>query len=64
LRKAEGGVAEVFEAAIDGLCRSVAGVGSVEAGQDVGRASGQCPPERDDLAKGGTSWLVEVISLA
>ena len=54
----------MFEAAVGRLGGAVGGAGAVEVGQDVGGASGQCPPERDDLAKdAGTSWLVEAISL-
>jgi len=43
----------VFEAAVDGFGGAVAGVGAVEVGQDVGGASGQCPPECGDLVERG-----------
>jgi hypothetical protein len=55
----------VLEAANDRLRRSVAGVGAVEVGQDVGGPVLQRPPERDvtSLKAAGTSWLMEAISL-
>ena len=41
--ESEGGTAEVFDPAVDGLGRSVRCAGSVEVGQDVDGPSGQGP---------------------
>ena len=47
--EAESGSAEVFQAAVDGLGRAVAGAGSVEVGEHVGRSFGQGSTQRGDL---------------
>ena len=41
----------MFEAAVDGFGRVIAGVGVVEVGQDVPGSAFECPAQRDDLAQ-------------
>ena len=48
--EAQGGAAEVFEPAVDGLGRSVAGAGSAEEGQHDGGALLERPAGRDEGA--------------
>src|SRR6185312_524795 len=47
--ESEGGSAQVFEAAVDGLGGSVGGAGPIEVGQHVGGALFQCPSEGDQF---------------
>ncbi|AFP37839.1 hypothetical protein MSMEI_1366 [Mycolicibacterium smegmatis MC2 155] len=49
--EAQGGSAQVFEAAVDRFGRPVGGAGAVEVGQDVGGTLLQCPPEGDQLGQ-------------
>ena len=58
--KAQGGAAEVLEAAVDGLCWAVAGAGSVEVGQHVLSPSSQGAAEGDDLGQRGWDVACEV----
>ena len=56
--EAEGGAAEVFEAAVDRLGRAVGGAGSVEEREDVDGALFQGASEASDLdERGGTPLL-------
>lgn len=41
----------MFEAAVDGFGRTVAGVGVVEVGQDVPGSAFECPAQRDELGQ-------------
>ena len=41
----------MFEAAVDGFGRSIAGVGVVEVGQDVSGSAFECPAQRDELGQ-------------
>ena len=41
----------MFEAAVDGFGRAVAGVGVVEVGQDVPGSAFECPAQRDELGQ-------------
>ena len=58
--EAEGGAAEVLEAAVDGFCRAVAGAGSVEGGEHVVGSSFQGSYEGDDLGQRGWDVACEV----
>ena len=51
--EAEGGSAEVFQSAVDGFGRSVAGSGAVEVGQDVSWASTEGGSEASQFGQ----WL-------
>ena len=42
----------MFEAAVDGFGRVIAGVGVVEVGQDAPGSAFECPAQRDDLREG------------
>ena len=42
----------MFEAAVDGFGRVIAGVGVVEVGQDVPGSAFECPAQRDDFCEG------------
>ena len=42
----------MFEVAVDGFGRSIAGVGVVEVGQDVPGSVFECPARCDDLCEG------------
>ena len=59
LRKAEGGSAQVLEAAVDGFCGSVAGAGPVEVGQDVGGAFLEGPAKCEALAQRGRDAVAD-----
>ena len=39
----------MFEAAVDGFGRAIAGVGVLEVGQDVSGSAFECPAQRDEL---------------
>ena len=41
----------MFEAAVDGFGRTVAGVGMIEVGQDVPGSAFECPAQRDELGQ-------------
>ena len=41
----------MFEAAVDGFGRAIAGVGVVEVGQDVPGSACECPAQRDELGQ-------------
>ena len=41
----------MFEAAVDGFGRTVAGVGVVEVGQDVPGSAFECPAQRDEFGE-------------
>ena len=41
----------MFEAAVDGFGRAIAGVGVVEVGQDVPGSAFECPAQRHELGK-------------
>ena len=41
----------MFEAAIDGFSRTVAGVGMIEVSQDVSGSAFECPAQRDELGQ-------------
>ena len=42
----------MFEAAVDGFGRTVAGVGMIEVSQDVSGSAFERPAQRDDLCEG------------
>ena len=41
----------MFEAAVDGFGRTVAGVGVIEVGQDVPGSAFECPAQRNELGQ-------------
>ena len=41
----------MFEAAVDGFGRTVAGVGMIEVGQDVPSSAFECPAQRNELSQ-------------
>lgn len=41
----------MFEAAVDGFGRTVAGVGVVEVGEDVPGSACECPAQRDEFGE-------------
>ena len=41
----------MFEAAVDGFGRAIAGVGVVEVGQDVSSSAFECPAQRHELGQ-------------
>ena len=41
----------MFEAAVDGFGRAVAGVGVVEVGEDAPGSAFECPAQRDELGQ-------------
>ena len=49
--ESECGSAQVFEAAVDDFGETVAGVGVVEACQDVPGSAFECPAQRDQLGQ-------------
>ena len=49
----------MFESAVDGLGRAVAGAGPVEVGQHIGGALFQRPAEGDDLGQGCRDAVAE-----
>ena len=52
----------MFEAAVDGFGRTVAGVGMIEVGQDVPGSAFECPAQRDELGQPlGTRVEVSVL---
>ena len=41
----------MFEAAVDGFGRAIAGVGMIEVGQDIPGSAFECPAQRDELGQ-------------
>jgi len=57
--EAEGGAAEVFESAVDGLGRAVGRAGSVEVGQHVSGALFQCSAESTQFGQSGRDAVAD-----